>query len=98
MKLKRNDVVLVKNFYGRVVKNLPDNRVLVLCCGLHFWSIPVNWPKADYLGYRYKRYDYKPTKRFIYMTSLRKLKKKAARYHGKFAHNTPINYEYIKVL
>lgn len=35
--------------------------------------------------------------RFIRMTTLRKLKQRATRYHGKNVWKTPIEYEYIKV-
>lgn len=87
--IKRNSIVLIGSFYGRVIKKLPENRFLVLCCGLHFHSVGSDYPESDYKGYIDTR------GKFVKMTSIRTLKKLAARYHGSNAHNTPNDYEFI---
>lgn len=98
--LKRNSVVLVNSFYGRVVKRMPNNRWLVLTCGLHFYSVPNDFPASDYKGYYNKKWNDKSNQkgRFIRITTLRKLKKRARKFHYEFSHNTPENYEHIQVV
>jgi hypothetical protein len=93
--MKRNNVVLINSFYGRVIKRLPNNRWLALTCGLHFYSIPEDYPVSDYKGYS-RGWDEKG--RFVPMTSIRKLKKRAMQFHYQYAHNTPSDYEYIQVV
>lgn len=98
MKIRHNSVVQLKDedgalysFYGRVIKSLPDNKFLWLCCGLHFRVSDISQIElSDYKGYKNHK------GRFIPMTSLRKLKIAAKRFHYEFAHNTPLDYEYIK--
>jgi len=70
---------------------LPDGRVFWLCCGYHFHITPVDQLIAD--GYKGTASFYGT--RFIYMTTLRRLKKRAQRFHYDFAHNTPLDYELI---
>lgn len=79
------------SFYGRVIKTLADNYFLWLCSGLHF-----HITKGDKLKLEsYKGY-YNTKGRLIPMTSLRRLKIQASRYHGHFAYNTPLDYKQIK--
>lgn len=98
-KIRRNTVVIHKKgtFYGRVIRVLPDGKIFWLCTGLHFHiTDPANLEIPDYKGYPYERWDCKPTKRFVHMTTLKMLKKRACRYHREEAHNTPLDYEYIR--
>lgn len=93
-RIRRNTVVREINgcFYGRVIRMLPDGNVFWLCCGYHF---RINRPEElEVTGYK-GRPDFN-TKRFVHMTTLRQLKKRSARYHGDFAHNTPLDYEFIR--
>lgn len=91
--MKRNSVVLINTFYGRVIKRLPGNRWLALTCGLHFYSIPDNYEVSDYKGYS-SPFDHGG--RFVPMTSIRKLKIRAKQFHYENAHNTPSEYVYIR--
>lgn len=91
--MKRNDVLLINTFYGRVIKRLPENRWLVLTCGLHFYSVPDSYEVSDYKGYN-RGFDGEG--RFVPMTSIRKLKKRARQFHYEYAHNTPVDYYNIR--
>jgi len=93
--MKRNCIVLVNSFYGRVIKKLPEDRWLVLTCGLHFYSVADDYPISGYKGYN-RGYDKEG--RFVPMTSIRKLKKRARQFHYEYAHNTPEDYENIRVI
>jgi len=99
--IRRNTVVIHRNgtFYGRVIRLLPDGTVFWLCTGLHF-----RISKAEDLEVGYKGY-YAPCwnsatsqseERFVPMTTLRRLKKRAQQFHYGFAHNTPLDYEFIR--
>lgn len=57
----RNDLQII------VVKRLPNNRWLALTCGLHFYSIPENYPVSDYKGYNR---GWEGEGRFVSMISL----------------------------
>lgn len=98
-KIKRNTVIREKDrwFYGRVIKTLPDGTVLWICCGLHFHVSRTEDLIADgYKGRWDSGYlcDQKP--KFAHMTTLRKLKQRATRYHGRNVWNTPLDYRYIE--
>ncbi len=94
LKVRRNTVVRHKEgtFYGRVIRMLPNGKAFWLCCGLHFRIDPVE----DLLLENYKGNHSFYTNRWIPMTSLRRLKKRAIQFHGANAHNTPLDYEFIK--
>lgn len=92
--MRRNNVVIHKHnrgFYGRIIRMLPDNKVFWLCSGLHFHITN----KEDLELVNYKGYTDLYTGRFIPMTSIRTLKKRAKQYHGKYAHKTPLDYIHI---
>ena len=93
-KIRHNTVVREKDqwFYGRVIRTLPDGYVLWLCCGLHFHINHVDELEAD----GYKGFMSNSEGRFIHMTTLRKLKQRATRYHGRNVWNTPLDYEFIR--
>lgn len=78
-------------FYGRVIRVLPNGDIFWLCCGLHFHITPVT--DLHHLSYRGR---YKAKGHWIPMTSLRQLKLQAKRYHYEYAHNTPLDYHYIR--
>lgn len=93
--MKRNDVLLINSFYGRVIKRLPENRWLVLTCGLHFYSVPDDYKVSNYKGYNR---GYGEKNRFVPMTSIRRLKKLARQFHYEYAHNTPSDYVNIRTV
>ena len=93
--IRRNSVVAYKTgghmFYGRVIRVLPNGDIFWLCCGLHFH---ITKPEdLDNLAYRGR---YRPKGHWLPMTSLRSLKLQAKRYHYEYAHNTPLNYAFIR--
>lgn len=90
----RNKVVSVGLDYGRVVKKLKDGRYLVLTTGLYFYSIDA----PAVVGYTGYNVCVNGKTRRVRMTTLRKLKKRAARFHFENAHNTPDDYEYIQTV
>ncbi len=91
--MKRNNVVIHKSkqtFYGRVIRTLPESKVMWLCCGLHFHiTHKDDLEISTYNGYIDHRGRHVP------MTSIRQLKKRARQFHGKYAHKTPLDYEFI---
>lgn len=96
--MRRNTVVIHKNgtFYGRVIRVLPDGNIFWLCSGKHFHISPPGDLETGYKGCNMYRGIGKQVLGFIHMTNLRWLKKRASRFHYVFAHNTPLDYEYIK--
>lgn len=81
-KLRRNDVVIVDVMYGRVWRRIDANHVQVIDCGK---KVRI-YRDSDVVLSNYKgRFD--PLwgdKRFIPMTSLRRLKKIASEYNAHF--------------
>lgn len=92
--IRRNTVVRHKEgtFYGRVIRILPNGKAFWLCCGYHFHITPVD--DLEVTGYKGITSFY--TGRFDHMTSLRNLKKRASRFHYEYAHNTPLDYHFIR--
>lgn len=121
--VKRNDVVMFADermyrFYGRVIRKVGTDRVLWICCGLHFHLSKIEdlVVDNDYKGYleysghgdvvKYFERDgmwntdvvkFERPKRFIRMTTLRKLKQRATQYHGRNVWRTPLDYEFLQV-
>ncbi len=99
--IRRNSIVKHKHpdksFYGRVIRVLDEGKVFWICCGLHFHITHVeNLIETDYKGYvRENIFDRKAKPRFVPMTTLRNLKRRAKQYHGDSAFNTPLDYEFI---
>ena len=97
--MRRNDIVRLPEgwFYGRVIRIIKDkvngDKAFWVDCGLNFNLTPVSKLEMD--GYK-GRID-SDSERFVPMTSLRKLKQRASKYHGKDAWNTPLDYEYMRV-
>jgi hypothetical protein len=77
-RLRRNDVVIEREnswLYGRVVRCIDSETVVVIDCGKHHRIFLMEDLKlTDYRGYH--RRD-----RFVAMPSLRRLKQNAAGYH-----------------
>lgn len=96
--IRRNTVVIHKTggFYGRVIRVLPDGKIFWLCVGLHFHiNAPENLIVNGYRGTYVEETPWRPGY-FDPMTTLRNLKRLARRYHHEYAHNTPLDYEYIE--
>lgn len=77
-------------FCGRVIRTLPDGSVLWLTMSMRFM---IHWPEALYTG------DYPRWIRWGKLQpamTLRNLKRKAVRFHGKNAYNTPLDYHFIQ--
>lgn len=100
--IRRNTIVRHKDgtFYGRVIRVLPNGDIFWLCCGYHFHISPPENVVADgYTGVLAQYWDqanFESRTRFSIMTTLRKLKKRSARFHGSNSHNTPLDYEFIR--
>lgn len=95
--IRRNTVVVHKkgSFYGRVIRMLSDGRVFWLCSGYHFHiTKPEDLEATGYKGRWIDKWDFSG-KRWSHMTTLRRLKKRATRYHDQYAHNTPLDYHNI---
>jgi hypothetical protein len=100
------------SFYGRVIKHIGDDSVMWICSGLHFHVSKVSdLEVTDYTGrmestpsdglVRYfhrgrngVKFERKP--RFIPMTSLHKLKRRATQFHGRNVWKTPPDYWAIR--
>lgn len=96
--LRRNHVVVLKTggFYGRVIRMLPDGTVFWLCGGLHFRISKPEDLETGYKGCPIRRGTNYDVKAFSFVTSLRRLKKKAQQFHYEYAHNTPLDYHFIQ--
>lgn len=91
--MRHNSVVRLKDnwFYGRVVRMLPDDKVLWICCGKYIHISD----KKNLIEDGYKGMSPYSSGRWIPMTSLRKLKQIATKYHGRNVWKTPLDYEFI---
>lgn len=100
--IRRNTIVRHKEgtFYGRVIRVLPNGDIFWLCCGYHFHiSPPENLVADGYKGSTFQRWDsINNTSRehYSFMTTLRRLKISATRFHHRYAHNTPLDYKHIR--
>lgn len=75
-------------FCGRVIRTLPDGSVLWLTISMRFM---INWPEA----LTTENYPYWGSPGSLRELSLRNFKRKAVRFHGKNAYNTPLDYHEI---
>lgn len=98
--------------YGRVVRVIDTYHVMWICCGRNIHIDHVGDLIADgYSGNMefsptangiipYRSNDntikFSRAARFVPMTSLRKLKQRCTRYHGRNVWKTPVEYEYIQ--
>lgn len=96
--IRRNSVVILKTgaFYGRVIRVLEDGRIFWLCCGYHFHISKPEDLDVGYKGSMKYRGCNRDQLAFIHMTTLRRLKIRASRFHYEYAHNTPLDYWAIK--
>lgn len=92
--LRRNTLVVYAYnpaFCGRVVRTLPDGSVLWITMSMRFF---IDWPETLYTD-RYPVWRNRNGKVRPEM-SLREFKRKARRWHGSFAFNTPLDYKEIQ--
>jgi hypothetical protein len=95
MKLRRNDIVLHSNMYGRVWRRIDETHVQVINCGCMV-RIYEDTDKNLVLSNDYKGFKSFRTKRLIRMTGLKQLKKEAANYNAHFGGRNAFGKKWSK--